>query len=274
MAATLVASGRADPSPREPLDGGLLIIHARERQSPSGRFVGLNTPVPWSVVLPVKSIDQGKSRLLAQESTRRLLIAAFLADVLAALDSAHQVGEVIVVGNDPVLLDLAVTAGARAITEGESRGLNQAAAIGISAASQAAPVAVMVADLPCLTGSAIDHVLHQASALPNSFVCDAAGTGTTMLMAQDPRTCRPQFGHRSRARHAASGNVELAAPSGGAAPSGELVSPDGIQVRAQEAFCRARRDVDTQVDLWDAVRIGVGSATRAVLPSIGGLTST
>lgn len=228
----------------------------------------MNTPVPWSVVLPVKSIDQGKSRLLAQESTRRLLIAAFLADVLAALDSADQVGEVIVVGNDPVLLDLAVTAGARTITEGEPRGLNQAAAIGISAASSAAPVAVMVADLPCLTGSAIDHLLHQASAPPNSFVCDAAGTGTTMLMAQDPRTCRPQFGHRSRARHAASGNIELAVPPG--TPG----SPDEVRVQAQEAFRRVRRDVDTQVDLWDAVRIGVGSATSAVLPTIGGLPST
>jgi len=212
--------------------------------------VGLNTAVGWSIVLPVKSIEQAKSRLLRDDWARQQLMAAFLADILAALGAARHVSEVIVVGDDPLVRDIAEACGARSVAEGVAPGLNAAAATGLAATAPGSPVVVMVADLPCLTGPAIEHVLDLASAVPCSFVCDAAGTGTTMLAARKAKDCRPQFGPRSRARHAAAGNLELA--------PGEV-----------DAFARARRDVDTEVDLWDAVRIGVGPATAAAM-HVGG----
>lgn len=215
----------------------------------------MNTPMAWSVILPVKAIEVGKSRLHADRSTRIRLGSAFLSDVLAALHSAHLVDEVIVVGDDPAVQALAVTAGARAIAEAAEGGLNPAASVGLRAARPDAAVAVMVADLPCLTGPDVDLVLAQASRYPASFVCDTTGTGTTMLMAERAGLCRPQFGERSRARHAHTGYVEL---------SERIDLELGLPERAA-AFTRARRDVDTEVDLCDAIRIGVGPATAAAL---------
>lgn len=214
--------------------------------------MGLNTAMAWSVVMPVKAIEQGKSRLLASRSARYRLGAAFLTDVLGALAAAQLVAEVIVVGNDPAVAELATTGGARTLPEGAGGGLNAAATIGLGAVTPGHAAAVMVADLPCLTGAAVDQILVQAGRFPTAFVCDAAGTGTTMIMAQHPGDCRPQFGDRSRSRHAASGAVEL---------PGQINPEPGLQ----QAYWRARRDVDTEIDLWDAIRIGVGPATAAAL---------
>jgi 2-phospho-L-lactate guanylyltransferase len=52
----------------------------------------------------------------------------------------------------------------------------------------------------------------------------------------------PRFGGRSRAAHRAAGAVEL----------------------MLEGIASVRRDVDTEVDLWDALRLGVGPRTKAV----------
>ena len=79
------------------------------------------------------------------------------------------------------------------------------------------------------------------------FVADTEGTGTTLLTAADGSRLDPRFGHRSRARHAASGAVELV--------TGPLAS--------------LRRDVDTEVDLHDARRLGLGPRTLAVLAQLG-----
>jgi 2-phospho-L-lactate guanylyltransferase len=59
-------------------------------------------------------------------------------------------------------------------------------------------------------------------------------------------TFEPRFGGRSRAAHRAGGAVELNVPD---TPS-------------------VHRDVDTAVDLWDALRLGVGPRTAAVVALI------
>lgn len=211
--------------------------------------------MPWSVVVPVKALQQGKSRLMAPgDPWREDLAVAFLRDALAALQAASRVSEAIVVSDDPIVCGIAADAGVRAISEPEVPGINPAAAEGIRQTGAGLHVAVMVGDLPCLDAAAVDVVLMEAMDFPRSFVCDAIGTGTTMLMALERDQCMPQFGRRSRARHAAGGHVEL----------GQGIQESGWR-RDSEAFRRARRDVDTTVDLWDAIRIGVGPATRATL---------
>ncbi len=106
----------------------------------------------------------------------------------------------------------------------------------------------ILADTPCLTGAALDAVLAQARNYDVSFVADAAGTGSTMWCAQVPGA-RSFFGSHSRAHHRASGAIEL-----------------GVTATSGDAFLwtRARRDVDTEVDLWEAHRIGLGPATTRV----------
>ena len=94
--------------------------------------------------------------------------------------------------------------------------------------------------------ASFDLAFTAFGALP--FVPDAAGTGTTMLTAAAGTALDPRFGERSCAAHAASGAVRLS-PADAA----------GL-----------RRDVDTEVDLWDALRLGVGPATAAVLGTDNG----
>ncbi len=99
----------------------------------------------------------------------------------------------------------------------------------------------LAGDLPALTSEVLSTAL-EAGPPGRWFVSDSIGTGTTMLVASDTRLS-PAFGPHSRAAHRASGAAEL--------------DIAGI--------ARLRRDVDTEVDLWDAIRLGVGPRTRHAL---------
>ena len=68
---------------------------------------------------------------------------------------------------------------------------------------------IIAGDLPCLTPACIDLVLALAQDHRQSFVSDAQGIGTTMLMDRAAVTSSPAFGERSRARHAQLGYVDL-----------------------------------------------------------------
>jgi 2-phospho-L-lactate guanylyltransferase len=207
--------------------------------------------MPWSAIIPVKGLLEAKSRLMpAADPARPDLAIAFLSDVLAAVSSASAVHEIIVVSNDPEVHRVAEAFRTRWVAE-EQPGLNQASIQGARAAQPGNHIAVMTADLPCLDGPTVDLVLAEAQGYERAFVCDAPGTGTTMVLTDSTDSCRPQFGQRSRARHAAAGYVELGLSSDRGLPTHTLA--------------RARRDVDTPVDLWDAVRLGVGPATKAAL---------
>jgi 2-phospho-L-lactate guanylyltransferase len=205
----------------------------------------------WSVVVPVKTLDGAKSRLLpADDPTRPELAIAFLEDALGALSKSGRVEQMIVVTDDERVRRLAEGLGARWLPEAPHSGLNEAAAFGVSQTPPKSPVAVIAGDLPCLTTPTVDLVLAWAAEHPRAFLSDAQGIGTTMLFARDSAKCTPAFGLRSRARHAQLGFTEL-----------------GLDLPAFERalLARARRDVDTPVDLWDAIRLGVGPATSRVL---------
>lgn len=205
----------------------------------------------WSVVVPVKRLDSAKTRLGDDHRPARAELAlAFATDCLAALVAARRIGRVVVVSSDPALRPIADALGVAWLEEVGADGLNAAASSALSALD--GPVAVVVGDLPSLTSSAADLVLRLADAVPSGFISDAAGTGTTMLMARDARDCVPAFGPRSRARHRRAGFVDLGL---------DLV------LDRDEAMdlARARRDVDTDVDLADALRLGVGPATARAL---------
>ncbi|MBU6244952.1 MAG: 2-phospho-L-lactate guanylyltransferase [Actinomycetales bacterium] len=230
----------------------------------------------WSAVVPVKAIGQAKSRLLpAGNAGRGDLALAFLRDVLTALSHARALTEIIVVSTDEAVRGPARAAGARFLPEGRPAGLNPAALAGVRQAGPGQRVAVIAGDLPCLDAAAVDHILARAAEHERSFVCDAAGTGTTMLLTATPARCEPMFGERSRARHAAAGYVELGGrvelgrhgELGGRVALGRQSPDDRLPAIVADAFRRARRDVDTAVDLWDAIRIGVGAATQAALRS-------
>ena len=100
-----------------------------------------------------------------------------------------------------------------------------------------------VGDLPALRTESVERIVGAATGLGRSFLADASGVGTTMLIA-DGIDLRPMFQGRSAAAHHSSGAVHLTAERLGA------------------PLADARGDVDTEVDLEIAWSLGLGSAHR------------
>jgi 2-phospho-L-lactate guanylyltransferase len=139
------------------------------------------------------------------------------------------------------------------LSEPGAIGMNGALSHGADAlrAERCPLVLACVGDLPALRPSSVRQILTAARARPRSFLADASGVGTTMLLAYDSEL-QPHFQGPSAAAHAASGAVALTDQVlGGPVPD-------------------ARRDVDTQPDLAEAGRLGLGRATTALIdPATG-----
>lgn len=214
-------------------------------------------------MVPVKGGHRAKSRLGA-DGAGGLALAMALDCLDAVLGcSPALVGAVVVVTADPAVRDGArlaaeAVAGAGAgggrlrVLEDPGGGLDAAVSAGLSAAGEAVPRAVLLADLPALRpgdlGAALDaaraHTAtgHAATGQRSAVVPDAAGTGTTLLTMGPGTTLRTAFGEGSARAHQDRGAVRL-----------ELALP------------RLRRDVDTPADLAEAEALGVGARTAAVL---------
>jgi len=166
-------------------------------------------------------------------------MAAFAQDSISAAVGCPQV-DVHVVGDAVNLADLLAGFDVDIVPDEGAGDLNralEAAADRVRTADTG--VAVMLADLPCLRSSDLAAVFETAQAsMQRSFVPDAAGTGTTILIAPPGTDLDPQFGVDSARAHTASGAV-----------------PIGTDVAS------VRLDVDTTEDLQAALRFGVGPAT-------------
>lgn len=202
----------------------------------------------WRVVAPVKGGADAKSRLAPAGPARSQLAQAVALDcVAAALAADPPVAEVLVVSADGAVLAEAASLGARPVREGRAgAGLGPAVRDGVSAAG-AGPVAVLLADLPCLLPEdlltalrAVDEALDAGAGW--AFVPDAEGTGTVLLAAGAGGTLRPAFGPASARAHERAGARRL-----------DVDLP------------RLRRDVDTPGALEEALGLGVGPRTAAAL---------
>jgi 2-phospho-L-lactate guanylyltransferase len=201
----------------------------------------------WTAVIPVKRLDTAKTRLGAADDPRRPELAlAFALDVISACRDAAAVTTVIVVTDDAEVI--ASAPGVIICPEPPGGGLNRALEHGAAAAH--GPVVALAGDLPGLSPRALDFVLELAGGHERSLLSDTAGSGTAMLCALDPRALNPLFGPQSRSAHVESGCFDLALEGDSA---------------TRALLAGARRDVDTPADLWDALRIGVGTHTSRLL---------
>lgn len=200
----------------------------------------------WSIVVPVKRPELAKTRLAdAAGAYRPDLARAFAADTVAAALTCPVVAEVVVVTDDSVAASELSGLGALVVADTPDAGLNAALRHGadtIAKRRPGGPVAALSADLPALRPGELSNVLNAAGDYEVSFVADAHGIGTTVYAARGGAPFDPQFGGRSRAAHRAAGAVEL-----------DLAGVPSV-----------RRDVDTGVDLYDAIRLGVGPRTKDV----------
>ncbi|MFI6349806.1 2-phospho-L-lactate guanylyltransferase [Streptomyces sp. NPDC050560] len=200
----------------------------------------------WNLVIPLKPLVRAKSRLsdTADDGVRPGLALAFAQDTVASGLACESVADVAVVTNDDVAGRELAALGAVIVPDVPDAGLNAALVHGAAAVRSARPgaaVAALNADLPALRPRELVRVLGAAALWPRAFLADSTGVGTTLLAAAPGVDLAPAFGTASRARHAASGAVELL-----------TTGVDSV-----------RQDVDTGMDLRAALALGVGPRTAA-----------
>jgi len=208
--------------------------------------------VTWVAVVPVKGTPEAKSRL-GDLPDRGRLAEAFALDTVAALLDTPLITRVIVVTADEAVAAHLEALGAAIVREVPRRDaaddpLNAAIRQGVEAARADCPgcgIAVVTGDLPALTVADVEAALGLAAAHERSMVPDEEGTGTTALLALAGVEFTPRFGLGSRAAHEAAGHVPLGLP----------------------ATASIRRDVDTVDNLAEALRLGVGPRTSALIAS-------
>ncbi len=204
----------------------------------------------WVVVVPVKRLELAKTRLSRYAGEHReRLASAFAADTVAAALACPVVAGVLVVTDAEAVATVARSMGATVVRDDPASGLNPALGHGADEAIarfKDSPVAALSSDLPALRTLELASALEAARDHPSAFVSDAEGIGTTLLTALSRDLFVPRFGHRSRAAHRAAGVAELTGPG----------------------LASLRRDVDTEVDLYDAARLGLGERTRLALADL------
>jgi 2-phospho-L-lactate guanylyltransferase len=198
------------------------------------------------VIIPAKPLAHAKTRLrTSSEIDSRACALAFLLDTVQAAACARSVRAVMVVSDDPTVRRMAAGLGCHLVGQGPAPGLNAAIRNGAAHAARMigpSPCAALVADLPALRPAELDEALAEARAIASStFVRDAAGNGTTLLVAGAPELLRPSFGKSSARGHESGGAVALHA-----------------------AVPTLRHDVDTPADLDAAAQLGLGLRSRAI----------
>jgi 2-phospho-L-lactate guanylyltransferase len=178
-----------------------------------------NSGVLWTVLVPLKPPAEGKTRLRGVAGNHEDLVMALARSTLSAAAASPLVERIVVIG--------APLPGFESLPD-PFGDLNPALA---HAAGQIdGPVAALPADVPALRPAELTEALTMATA--RAFVPDFEGTGTVLLAAPSG-DLNPLFGQGSAARHELSGARRL----------------PGL-------WPTLRRDVDTAVDLREAIRLG------------------
>ncbi|GAA1822543.1 2-phospho-L-lactate guanylyltransferase [Planosporangium flavigriseum] len=208
-------------------------------------------------MIPVKSLARAKSRLLGAADSgvgdagaHATLVLAMVTDTVRAALHADTVRRVVVVTPDPLVALAAEREGARALCDEPAGGLNAALRYGASvlrADDPGAVIGALQADLPALRPTELSAAIA-AAAGRRAFCPDRQGGGTTLLLGARGGTLRPHFGPGSAAAHLATGALLLAGP-----------------------WPTVGSDVDSEDDLRDAYRLGLGEHTAGVLARARGL---
>lgn len=192
----------------------------------------------WLLVVPVRGLINGKSRLGPNPALRAAAIVAFTADTIEAALASPSVQGLVVVSDDSHIHVIARKAGALTTHEPSPdlgshastpannglSGLNAAVEHGarfwveqVHATTTKAPlgIAALLGDLPGLQPSELTDALALAELHARAHVPDADGTGTTLLTArwQEAHSgMGAQFGNDSSARHCRAGVPPLQLP--------------------------------------------------------------
>ena len=176
--------------------GGLEREPGHRGQRDRRRFVVID----WVVLVPIKRFSEGKRRL-GDRPDRAALAEAFARDTLDAVAASQHVRMLLVVTDDPHLVDdLSLPVAVTVVTQG-APGLNNAIAAGLRVANDRWPdwgQTVLAGDLPALTAEDLERTLSIAEEIPLGVVADAHSTGTVMLTGQPGRAAAARVRRRLR----------------------------------------------------------------------------
>jgi 2-phospho-L-lactate/phosphoenolpyruvate guanylyltransferase len=201
----------------------------------------------WRILIPVKRLTDAKTRIDLDPQMRADLALAMCCDVVAAANNAPNVERVQVISADPRVAAAVRPLGAnlREVPVGV-RGLNEELAAALAGVPAYRGVAMLMADLPCLTSDLVAEILDAAPLTRASFVSDLADQGTTMLLHPPGIRVAPRFGHRSAIAH------------------GDIAT----RLSGDQSWVGARRDVDTMNDLASVAQLRCNPVTRSFLRSL------
>jgi 2-phospho-L-lactate guanylyltransferase len=204
------------------------------------------------LVVPVKPLHLAKTRLrgllTSDEDAHRRLALAVARDTIAAATKATAVRRVLAICSDPAAVAVLRSDSVDVVADEPDAGLNAALRHGTQLLRRAAgdhtAIGALHADLPALRPAELDAALavFAQTGAARAFCPDRAGTGSTLLLARPGAELDPRFGHGSATAHADSGALRLDGP-----------------------WPSLQCDVDTEDDLAEAARLGLGRHTSTVL---------
>lgn len=160
----------------------------------------------WSVFLPLKQFETGKSRLKTIPTELRLsLIKAMASDLIDALLKVRQIALITVVGVDHKLVYSSDNPKLKSFAITQAVDINTDLALAISNEKR---VAIFLPDLPGVSGGEITRSLELAAENARSFITDRTELGTTAFFSTVGKV-PTYFGIDSAAKHQATGAVKL-----------------------------------------------------------------
>lgn len=203
------------------------------------------------IVVPVKCLREAKGRLAGIMSPcwRRRLVVAMLHDTLSTCAHPSIGADIVVVGTDPEISQMAESFGATWVDEGTCHGMNQAVELGIAAARtmNARVVVIVPVDVPHLSLPTLQRLIRACSFPASVAMVPASRDGGTNLIAFSPVHLRIlDFGVNSFARHINNADRE------GAAQTVLRDVPEKL-------------DLDRPQDVTDYVALSNSGVTRATL---------
>jgi 2-phospho-L-lactate guanylyltransferase len=160
-----------------------------------------------AIVIPVKSLREGKSRLaeILPAEHRHELNARLLTHTLDQAAHLVDIADVYVVSKSPDVLAAAALRGFTPCPEADLGELNGAVALGVkqAAACGATELMVLPIDLPWLSSSRLRTLVDAFRADCDAMiVADRAGDGTNVLLWRPIETARFHYGAGSAVKHA------------------------------------------------------------------------
>jgi 2-phospho-L-lactate guanylyltransferase len=198
----------------------------------------------WRLIVPVKGQLAAKTRLHPPAGVARADLAhAFALDTITAVVASIPPDHLIAVTSDELTATFVQDQGGTVVAD-SGEGLNRAVRQGIEYVQRVlgpGPTAVLLGDIPALRPKDLVDALAACSLHARALVPDASGTGTVLLSALSPQDLHPRFGVNSAREHGRD------------------------CVRLELDLPALRTDVDDDDALRQALAIGVGRHTAAVL---------